>query len=85
MNQDPIKEVYLKSIFVIDKNGEFHNIRDSVLIKDYIRFKTLPSIDELLDWRNRLNELKLEQEYPEKWFQTEVIATDFLLSKHSQS
>jgi hypothetical protein len=39
-------------------------------------------IDALLDWRNRLIELKNEDKiYPKEWYDLEILATDFLLLK----
>lgn len=70
--------------------NEYSDISDviqSVLISDYQRTKRLPSINELLDWRLRLVEMKTENkkwvEYPEGWFDKEIQASDYLLSLHS--
>jgi hypothetical protein len=56
----------------------------SLLIADYNRLKILPTIDELLDFRNRLDELiKTNTKYPKEWYECEIRATDYLLSKYS--
>ena len=54
----------------------------SVLLNDCIKMSILPSIDKLLDWRNRLRVLKMENDFPEKWYLEELEATDWLLSMH---
>ena len=56
---------------------------ESVLIADYKRLGTLPTIDVLLDWRSQLDKLKKEGKYPKEWYENEIKATDELLSKHS--
>ena len=67
-----------------EMNNDFiDNVSESLLIADYNRTKKLPDIDSLLDWRNRLNELKETNEYPKEWYEREIKATDYLLSKYS--
>ena len=75
-----------KSIKRINEmNNDFiDNVSESLLIADYNRTKRLPDIDSLLDWRNRLNELKKTNQYPKEWYEREIKATDYLLSKYSR-
>jgi hypothetical protein len=57
---------------------------ESVLLTGYKKYKRLPGIDELLDWRRRLEHLKSnDSTYPTEWYDNEIAATDFLLAKHS--
>jgi hypothetical protein len=67
--------------------SDISGVIQSVLISDYQRTNRLPSINDLLDWRLRLVELKAENkrwvEYPEGWFDKEIAATDYLISLHS--
>lgn len=55
---------------------------NSVLLNGYKKTGILPSIDELLDWRNRLKEMQKDNDYPKEWFDNEIKATDELLAKH---
>ena len=65
-----------------DKIAKELDIDSSILYITYIQTSILPTIDELLDWRNRLVILKSEEKYPGDWFDREIRATDYLLSKH---
>ncbi|MFB3056076.1 MAG: hypothetical protein ACE1ZQ_02800 [Ignavibacteriaceae bacterium] len=38
-------------------------------------------MNALLDWRNRLNDLKKTGEYPKEWYDREIRATDYLMLK----
>jgi hypothetical protein len=66
-----------------DKIAKELDIDSSILYITYIYTSILPTIDELLDWRNRLDILKSEEQYPGEWFDREIRATDYLLSKHT--
>lgn len=57
---------------------------NSFLLNDYEKYGYLPTIDQLLDWRNRLKELQKDSEYPKEWFDIEIKATDELLKKHNK-
>lgn len=52
------------------------------MIIEYMDHKILPSIDELLDTRLLLGELSDTDLVSEHLIQAEIIAVDFLLSKH---
>lgn len=52
------------------------------MIIEYMDHKILPSIDELLDTRLLLGELSDTDLVSEHLIQAEIIAIDFLLSKH---
>ena len=56
------------------------DIDGSILYIVYIQTNILPKIDELLDWRNQLSEMKSIYDYPDEWFDREIRATDYLLS-----
>ena len=58
------------------------DIDGSILYLVYIQTNILPTIDELLDWRNQLGEMKSIYDYPDEWFDREIRATDYLLSKN---
>jgi hypothetical protein len=66
-----------------DKIVKELDIDSSILYITYIHTSILPTIDELLDWRNRLGVLKYEEKFPGEWFDREIRATDYLLSKHN--
>jgi hypothetical protein len=66
-----------------DKIAKELDIDSSILYITYIYTSILPTIDELLDWRNRLDILKSQEQYPREWFDREIRATDYLLSKHN--
>ncbi len=70
-----------KEIIVIDSKGKSHNITETALISDYIRLKTIPSVDQLLDWRLKLSELKADKSYPKGFIALEIKATDYLLNE----
>jgi hypothetical protein len=61
------------------------DIDGSILYLVYIQTNILPTIDELLDWRNQLVEMKSKYDYPDEWFDREVRATDYLLTKNLYS
>jgi hypothetical protein len=50
--------------------------------RDFLRLKNPkdPNIDEMLDWRNRLNELRKSKKYPDEWYQFEIDAVDEILN-----
>ncbi len=58
------------------------DIDSSILYLTYTHTGILPTIDELLDWRNQLEILKSQNDFPEEWFDREIRATDYLLSKN---
>lgn len=58
------------------------DVTSSVLYRDFVNSGKLPSIDALLDWRNRLVEMKESKQHPLSWYDLEILATDYLLSKH---
>lgn len=59
-----------------------NGIEGSVLMNDYERIKKLPTVDSLLDFRIRLAELKEQNKEASEWYDKEVKAVDYLLSKH---
>ena len=65
-------------------NMENKDFGSSVLYLTYIQTGVLPSIDELLDWRLKLDEMKVKGEFPIEWFEKEILATDYLLSLHNK-
>ncbi len=66
-------------------NDIIADVSGSLLIADYNRLKILPTIDELLDFRNRLEELiETNNKYPKEWYEREIRAADYLLSKYSR-
>lgn len=71
---------------ISEVNNDFiADVSGSLLIADYNRLKILPTIDELLDFRNRLEELiETNTKYPKEWYEREIRATDYLLSKYSR-
>jgi len=56
-------------------------IKGSVLLKDYIDKGYIPSVNKLLDFRNRLGEMLKEGEHPKEFINKEIEATDYLLNK----
>lgn len=67
------------------KPGQSNNpeIESTILYLTYLHTGMLPSIDELLDWRLKLDEMKLKGEFPTEWFEKEIMATDYLMSLHN--
>lgn len=63
-------------------NDVLYDLTYTIIIQDYIKYKTLPEIDQLLDWRIRLMEELLLKNYPKVVCEQEIMAVDFLLSKH---
>lgn len=63
-------------------SGERDNrdFETSVLYLTYLQTGILPSVDDLLDWRLKLEEMKKVGEFPADWFDKEIQATDYLLS-----
>jgi len=63
-------------------DNQTEDLSDTVLIKDYLEQKTIPTADVLLDWRIRLKELKTE--YPRRlaFLNREIMAVDYLLSRY---
>lgn len=59
-------------------------IEESVLYKDYKKYKVLPTIDKLLDYRLSLMAKRKDKTLPKGFINTEILATDFLLQKHNQ-
>lgn len=49
--------------------------------RDFLKLKkpTDPNIDEMLDWRNKLNELRKLKKYPDEWYQFEIDAVDEII------
>lgn len=61
------------------KNGQLVEVSDSELYKDYIKHgKELLSIDQLLDYRNRIAKLEISDEAK----QLEIDATSYFLDLH---
>lgn len=58
-------------------------IESTILYLTYHQTGILPSIDELLDWRLKLDEMKLKGEFPKDWFDREIMTTDYLMSLHN--
>ncbi len=62
--------------------GKGVDITNTMLIQDYLKLGTIPSSDALLDWRLYLmNRLETNKEFPDEWFEREIIATDYLLNE----
>ena len=57
-------------------------ISNNKMIAEYMDNKVLPSIDNLLDRRLLVTEMDKEGLLTHQWLQAELIAVDFLLSKH---
>lgn len=57
------------------------DIDGSILYLTYLHTGNLPTLDELLDWRNQLSEMSQKYDFPQDWFDREIRATDYLLSK----
>ena len=53
----------------------------SVLLSEYEQLQFLPTLNELLDFRNKLKTLMNRNEYPICWYYRELKATDILLKK----
>lgn len=67
--------------YVYDEKGILHDITNTSLIQSHLKSEKTPTVDELLDWRNRLNELMAnDTEYPKSWYENEIRATDYLLA-----
>lgn len=61
------------------------DLSGSVLIADFNYFKTMPSVDHLLRLRKALKEImEANTKYPKRWYERELKAIDYLLSKHSR-
>jgi len=57
-------------------------ISNSRIIIDYMDGGVLPSVDDLLDRRLLVVEMDKEGLLTKHWLQAELLAVDFLLSKH---
>lgn len=78
----PIDESFVAA--GMDNMGSSRRIMMSALLRDYERTKKLPSVNELLDWRNRLEVLRdADNENPIAWYDNEIKACDELLKRHS--
>jgi hypothetical protein len=77
-----------KELIFIDADGTPHDVSNSVFIRDWIKFDEMRdrmNIDRLLDWRNRLTEMRNERNdwCNEAYYNYEINATDFLLSLYA--
>ena len=72
-------------IKIDDEIAKKLDIDYSILYLTFIQTSILPSIDDLLDWRIKLEEMKSENKYPGDWYDREIRATDYLLSKNINS
>ena len=61
-----------------------NEVEKSVLIKDYQRAGKPPTLNALLDWRNRLIELRhwSDNNAVFKLYSIEIKAVDYLMQKH---
>ena len=57
-------------------------ISENKLIIAYMERKEIPSMDDLLDRRILVKEMFCEGFLDKNWYQAEILAVDFLLSKH---
>lgn len=58
-------------------------VSGSALFQDYLKYKHLPTVDRLLDWRNRLVEKRDDDVInPPDWYNREIAAVDYLLKLH---
>ena len=57
-------------------------ISNSKIIIEYMDGGVLPSVDDLLDRRLLVTEMDKEGLLTKHWLQAELLAVDFLLSKH---
>lgn len=58
-------------------------VSNSALYQDYMKYKYLPTVDRLLDWRNRLV-IKRDNDSINSvdWYNREIAAVDYLLELH---
>jgi len=80
------QQIEITQFTITKKDGSIIDLSSSILIKDYVRFRKLPSIDSLLDWKMCLIR-KLEVEKDENiknQLEVESKATDFLLDLNNQ-
>lgn len=55
-------------------------VSGSALFQDYLKYKYMPTVDRLLDWRNRLVEKRDDDVInPPDWYNREIAAVDYLL------
>lgn len=58
-------------------------VSGSALFQDYLKYKYLPTVDRLLDWRTRLVEKRDGDVInPPDWYNREIAAVDYLLELH---
>lgn len=72
----------------LDAEENATEITNQTLIKDFDCYGTLPTIDELLDYRNKIaDEIKKDEAkgvtFRIKHLKRDIMAADFLLSKHN--
>jgi hypothetical protein len=70
-------------IIVTDSEGEIHDIANCNIINHCLRTGDKPSINELLDYRIKMNKAigDRSSSYPDSWYIDEILATDYVLNK----
>lgn len=69
--------------FIVKHKGYVVDLRNTITIGGYLLTNDKKTIDCLLDWRLRLDFLKKTGLYDTKILEMEILATDWMLSKHN--
>jgi len=62
-------------------------LNNSLIGRDFLRLKDKqkPTVDEFLDYRNRMLDLKKLKKYPSEWYDNEINAVDEILKYYSEA
>lgn len=62
-------------------------LNNSLIGRDFLRLKDKqePTIDEFLEYRKRMMELKELKKYPTEWYDYEIQAVDEILKYYSEA
>ena len=62
-------------------------LNNSLIGRDFLRLKDKqePTIDEFLEYRKRMMELKELKKYPAEWYDYEIQAVDEILKYYSEA
>lgn len=62
-------------------------LNNSLIGRAFLRLKDkqVPTIDEFLDYRNKIVELKKLKKYPSEWYDKEILAVDVILKYYSEA
>ena len=67
------------------EDGRFIDLTTTALIQSFMKYESIPEINSLLDWRNRVEQLRDAKNgvigpVEDEWYQKELLAVDYLLN-----